>query len=136
MFLGVAFNLPKDEMYGQVLFPHILTKNCRFEVNFGQKEEPWFPPTEGYEWASEIPLDKHIRGPYRPATWADCQMIMMCGLHYAGKTTWANNFSGENPDLKFNILGTNAFLEKMKRNGRHDGRYVKNSLIFLISKLQ
>ncbi len=90
---------------------------------------------EGYEWANEIPVDKRIRGPYRPATWANCQMIVMCGLPYAGKTTWANKFSAENPDQKFNILGTNAFLEKMKLNGRYPGRYVENSLIFLISKL-
>jgi heterogeneous nuclear ribonucleoprotein U-like protein 1 len=44
-------------------------------------------------------------------------MIMMCGLPGAGKTTWANKFSSENPDRKFNILGTNAFLDKMKVNG-------------------
>ncbi|EFX67686.1 hypothetical protein DAPPUDRAFT_261186 [Daphnia pulex] len=51
---GVAFTLPGEELNGRALFPHILTKNCRFEVNFGQKEEPWFLPTEGYEWPSKI----------------------------------------------------------------------------------
>ncbi|EFX82953.1 hypothetical protein DAPPUDRAFT_30537, partial [Daphnia pulex] len=117
VFQGVAFNLPRDELNGRALFPHILTKNCRFEVNFGQKEEPWFPPTEGYEWASNIPVENRVRGTIAPATRADCKMIAMCGLPGAGKTTWANKFSAENPDRKFNILGTNAFLEKMKLNG-------------------
>lgn len=114
---GVAFTLTKEELNGRALFPHILTKNCRFEVNFGQKEEPWFPPMEGYEWASKIPVESRVRGALTPATRADCQMIMMCGLPGAGKTTWANKFSVENPDRKFNILGTNAFLDKMKVNG-------------------
>jgi heterogeneous nuclear ribonucleoprotein U-like protein 1 len=56
-------------------------------------------------------------------------------LPYAGKTTWANKFSAENPDLKFNILGINAVLDKMKvnvlpRRNYYTGRYVENSLIF------
>jgi heterogeneous nuclear ribonucleoprotein U-like protein 1 len=53
----------------------------------------------------------------------------MCGLPYAGKTTYANKFSMENPDRKFNVLGTNAILEKMKLNGLYSERYVKNILI-------
>jgi heterogeneous nuclear ribonucleoprotein U-like protein 1 len=135
---GVAFYLTREELNGRALFPHILTKNCRFEVNFGQKEDPWFPPTEGYEWASEIPLDKRLRGAIAPSTRAECQIIAMCGLPYAGKTTYANKFSMENPDRKFNVLGTNAILEKMKLNGlprrkTYTGKkYVKISLIFLI----
>jgi heterogeneous nuclear ribonucleoprotein U-like protein 1 len=80
-------------------------------------------------WASKIPLENRLRGASRPATRADCQMIMMCGLPCAGKTTWANKFSAQNPDLKFTILGTNALLDKMKVNGYYTGRYVKNSLI-------
>jgi heterogeneous nuclear ribonucleoprotein U-like protein 1 len=139
MIHGVAFTLPREELNGRALFPHILTKNCRFEVNFGQKEEPWFPPTEGYEWASEIPLGNRLPGASRPATMAECHMIAMCGLPGTGKTTWAYQFSAENPHLKFNILGTSAFLDKMKVNGLprrnylldyYTGRYVENSLIF------
>jgi len=41
----------------------------------------------------------------------------MCGLPGSGKTTWANKFTKENADRKFNVIGTNAFLEKMKVNG-------------------
>lgn len=114
---GTGLTLTKEELNGKALFPHISTKNCRFEVNFGQKEEAWFQPQEGYEWASKVPLESRVRGAVAPSARVECQMIMMCGLPGAGKTTWANKFSAENPDKKFNILGTNAFLEKMKVNG-------------------
>ena len=131
--LGVAFTIQKGDLNGQALFPHILTKNCRFEVNFGQKEEPWFAPTEGFEWPEKVPLDLRVRGAVAPALRSECQMIMMCGLPGAGKTTWANTFCRENPDKKINILGTNAFLDKMKVNGlarrnNYSGRYVTKKL--------
>lgn len=134
---GVAYRIPKEELNGQPLFPHILTKNCRFEVNFGQKEEPWFPSIEGYQWASKVPLESRVRGPISPPSRAECQMIMMCGLPGSGKTTWANKYCCENREKKVNILGTNAFLDKMKVNGlarrnNYSGRLVEAFFGFLL----
>ena len=60
---GVAFSLTKEELEGRALYPHVLTKNCRFEVNFGLKEEPWFQPMEGFEWAAKVPVESRVRGP-------------------------------------------------------------------------
>ena len=41
-------------------------------------------------------------------------MIMMCGLPGCGKTTWSLKHAVENADKKFNVLGTNNIIDKMK----------------------
>lgn len=99
------------------LFPHVLTKNTKFEVNFGQKEEPHFPLKEGYTMISAVELDERVRGPLPPGKKEDCEIIMMCGLPGAGKTTWAAKHATENPEKRYNILGTNTIIDKMKVMG-------------------
>lgn len=39
---------------------------------------------------------------------------MMVGLPAAGKTTWAIKHAAANPLKKYNILGTNAIMDKMR----------------------
>lgn len=39
---------------------------------------------------------------------------MMVGLPACGKTTWAIKHAETNPEKKYNILGTNAIMDKMK----------------------
>lgn len=45
------------------------------------------------------------------------QILMMVGLPAAGKTTWAIKHAAANPNKKYNILGTNAIMDKMRVRG-------------------
>ena len=47
-------------------------------------------------------------------------MIMMCGLPGAGKTYWASKESLEKPEKKYNVLGTNHIIDKMKVINKYD----------------
>ena len=52
----------------------------------------------------------------------------MIGLPGAGKTYWANKYAKDNPEKKFNILGTNSLIDRMKvqglkRKGNYHGRW-------------
>ena len=38
----------------------------------------------------------------------------MVGLPGCGKTFWANKEAKEHPEKKYNILGTNSIIDKMK----------------------
>ncbi|XP_072530819.1 heterogeneous nuclear ribonucleoprotein U-like protein 1 isoform X2 [Salminus brasiliensis] len=116
-WLGTCYNISREELDGRALFPHILVKNCGVEFNFGQREEPFFPPSEGFTFIQQLPLQDRTRGTVGPATKADCEILMMVGLPGSGKTTWANKHTEQNPQKKFNILGTNAIMEKMKVMG-------------------
>ncbi|EEC00990.1 E1b-55kD-associated protein, putative, partial [Ixodes scapularis] len=74
--LGVAFEVAKATLGGQALFPHVLSKNCSFEVNFGQKEAPWFPLPKAYQdysFLGCVPLDERLRGVLGPKKKADCE---------------------------------------------------------------
>lgn len=42
------------------------------------------------------------------------QVVMMVGLPGAGKTYWVDNFVAANPDKRYNVLGTNNIIDKMK----------------------
>ncbi|XP_077493656.1 heterogeneous nuclear ribonucleoprotein U-like protein 1 isoform X3 [Amblyomma americanum] len=127
--LGTAFEIPRETLKGRALFPHVLVKNCAFQCNFGQLAEPWFnPPDLSYTFIACVPLDERIRGTIGPKKKADCEMIMMCGLPGCGKTTWANEYTAKFPERKYNILGTNNIIDKMKvmglpRKRNYSGRW-------------
>lgn len=139
---GVAFSINRSELQDKALFPHILSKNTKFRCNFGN-EDSWFPPPDGYTFVSHIAADQRVSGPKRPEKREECevrsvfhlkiivffsllavidnvyfnsllQIIMMCGLPGCGKTTWANEYYAKHLDKKYNILGTNNLIDKMK----------------------
>ncbi|KAM9734246.1 LOW QUALITY PROTEIN: heterogeneous nuclear ribonucleoprotein U-like protein 1 [Menidia menidia] len=115
--LGVAFRTTKEALAGRALFPHVLVKNCAVEFNFGQRREPYFPPLEGYSYIHNLGMEDKIRGTKGPASKSECEILMMVGLPACGKTTWAIKHAESNPDKKYNILGTNAIMDKMKVMG-------------------
>ncbi|XP_068172711.1 heterogeneous nuclear ribonucleoprotein U-like protein 1 isoform X2 [Antennarius striatus] len=115
--LGVAFRTTKEALAGRALFPHVLVKNCAVEFNFGQKVQPYFPPPEGYTYIHDLKMKDKIRGTKGPANKSECEILMMVGLPACGKTTWAIKHAETNPEKKYNILGTNAIMDKMKVMG-------------------
>ncbi|XP_034024481.1 heterogeneous nuclear ribonucleoprotein U-like protein 1 isoform X2 [Thalassophryne amazonica] len=117
VWLGVAFRTTREALAGRALFPHVLVKNCAVEFNFGQKREPYFPPPPGYTYIHNLSLENKIRGTKGPTTKSECEILLMVGLPACGKTTWAQKHAVNNPEKKYNILGTNAIMDKMKVMG-------------------
>ncbi|NXX41535.1 HNRL1 protein, partial [Tricholaema leucomelas] len=113
-WLGVAFRVRKEALGGQALFPHVLVKNCAVEFNFGQREAPYCPLPPGFSLIQHLPLAQRVRGTRGPKSKAECEILMMVGLPAAGKTTWAVKHAAANPSKKYNILGTNAIMDKMR----------------------
>ncbi|XP_059484411.1 heterogeneous nuclear ribonucleoprotein U-like protein 1 [Neocloeon triangulifer] len=126
---GVAFTVPKADLKGQALFPHVLTKNCSFSCNFGT-DEPWFPSADSqFTQIGSLSIGEEIiLGPQRPASKSECEAIMMVGIPGCGKTFWANKYAAEHPEKHYNVLGTNNLIDKMKvmglpRRRNYNGRW-------------
>lgn len=65
-FIGNAFTFPKTQLEGKSLFPHVSTRNVKFEINFGKTkdgtaQEPLFPLPAGFSLAGNC-LDSASRG--------------------------------------------------------------------------
>ena len=115
---GVAFCVTSRELTGQAIFPHILTKNQNFTVNFGQMPAPLRPLMPNFTPIGQLDIaDGLIRGHVAPALRQDCEVLLMIGLPGSGKTYWAEKYSKENPAKCYNVLGTNNLIDRMKVMG-------------------
>ena len=117
---GDAYQIPKAEWNGQALFPHILTRNVKFQVNFGVIKEGeelkdatnWKDPiSEGNVKVGKV--ENKVAGTPRIKTKEECELIMMVGLPGCGKTTWVGKHVEENPDKHYNIISTTEMFKKM-----------------------
>ncbi|XP_063001714.1 heterogeneous nuclear ribonucleoprotein U-like protein 2 [Elgaria multicarinata webbii] len=115
--LGVAFRISKEGLGDRALLPHVLCKNCVVELNFGQKEEPFFPAPEDYVFIHAVPVEDRVRTPLPPKTPGECEVLLMVGLPGCGKTHWAQKHTQENQDKRYTILGTDTVLSQMKTRG-------------------
>jgi len=129
---GLAYHIRPHELQGQALFPHVLTKNITFKVNFGA-EAAVSPALEGYSMAGLVPVEHRVRSAPAPASAEECEAIMMVGLPAAGKTTWIGDYVRANPDKKYTILGSNDLIDKMKVNGVRRNRNYAGRWDVLIS---
>ena len=75
--LGTCFEVEKGSLQEQALFPHVLSKNCELEINFGQKEEPFFPIKEGCTFINDVPVEERIRGTLPAEKKEDCEVSCM-----------------------------------------------------------
>ena len=114
-YLDVAFRLG-PEADGKVFYPHVSVKNMRFVANFGAFP-PYFPPVHGFYFIQHLPPHMLSAPPPAPRDRRECEVLMMVGLPSCGKTTWLEKYVKEHPEKKYNILGTNNILVKMKVMG-------------------
>jgi len=113
-FMGVAFNNITDAVLTTGLFPHILVKNMKVEVNFS-RQRAWYQPPGHVRFFDEATgthmMDNLVD---RPASVKEAEFVMMVGLPACGKTYWALKHMEENPKKNYYLLGTNAVIDQMK----------------------
>lgn len=71
----------------------------------------------GFIYINKHSIEQLSKGPRRPETRSDCEVIMLIGLPGAGKSHWALQKALENPEKRYTLLGTKHLLERMKIQG-------------------
>lgn len=75
--------MPKSSLEDKALFPHVMSKNIRFEVNFGERSEPWIAEEsykEDFVWASKVPVEQRIAGPKKPESKSECEVYSLTNV--------------------------------------------------------
>uniref|UniRef100_A0A2K5U6G5 Heterogeneous nuclear ribonucleoprotein U-like protein 2 n=1 Tax=Macaca fascicularis TaxID=9541 RepID=A0A2K5U6G5_MACFA len=123
--LGVAFWINKESLADRALLPHVLCKNCVVELNFGQKEEPFFPPPEEFVFIHAVPVEERVRTAVPPKTIEECENVLKLDLINMTLTylslyfwfCWALKYAKENPEKRYNVLGAETVLNQMRMKG-------------------
>eukprot|EP00397_Hematodinium_sp_SG-2012_P023410 GEMP01024318.1.p1 GENE.GEMP01024318.1~~GEMP01024318.1.p1 ORF type:complete len:487 (+),score=117.30 GEMP01024318.1:125-1585(+) len=113
-FMGTAFSNIAPAAKTTGLFPHILMKNVRVQVNFS-KDDAWFPAPSNVYFLDEATSHSIVDNPVdHPRRLEEAEFIMMVGLPACGKTYWALKHMEENPRKNYTLLGTNTVIDQMK----------------------
>ena len=133
---GDAFQISKEELGEDALFPHIATRNVKFEVNFGidkatADKENWKEPL-AEEYVKVGKMEDRVRGNERVNSRDQCEMIMMIGLPGCGKSTWVAKHVTENPEKQYNVVSTGTMINKMTVS--HESVYLKRIVLSLSTK--
>lgn len=103
--------MEEDEPEPVVVLPDDITEE---EID---RETPIENRLPGFAFINQTPVEQLSKGPRRPETRAECEVIMMIGLPGAGKSHWALEKAKENPEKRYTLLGTKHLLERMKIHG-------------------
>ncbi|KAL4622988.1 heterogeneous nuclear ribonucleoprotein U-like protein 2 [Arapaima gigas] len=112
--LGVAFHVSLASLAGRALHPHVLCRNCSVSLNLDPAGAPWFPSPPGYTPLVALPRELLHRAPLPPKSKQECEVLMMVGMPGAGKTHWAKAHMAQNPEKRYNLLGTHTVLSAMR----------------------
>lgn len=142
--LGQAFEILKTDLKGQALFPHFISRNVKFELNFGcdssgETQENWAAAiSDTFTKLSLVPSIQRVRGPASITKRTDCNLVMMIGLPGSGKTYWVKKFLEENKEKLFYVVSTEEFLKKMTVNGEsrqhHCGKMKYSHLVQKVTR--
>merc|ERR1712168_1526845 len=116
--LDVAMSLTVN-LEEKPLFPHVYIRNVKGDMNFGGRDEPWFPVLEGYSLIQDADGD-HIADKIGkvPAENADCEVLLMVGLPSAGKTSWAKKHCDSHSKRHYNVIGLKQVLDRCRLEGK------------------
>lgn len=67
-----------------------------------------------YQFVGKVELDDRIVAARRPEKRQDCEVILLCGLPFSGKTIWATKHAAEHPEKMYSVLGIHNLIEKMR----------------------
>lgn len=129
-FMGIAFTGIDPAIRTVGLFPHILCKNVRVQMNFS-KLTAWYKPPKNVFFINDAGSYCMVDNPIEhPRRMSEAEFIMLVGLPACGKTYWALKHMEENPKKGYTLLGTNTVIDQMKvvglnRKGNYAQRWME-----------
>lgn len=92
------------------------------KINNEKDEQEGKPDTEvsinpEYVYITQAPRNNLVRGPCRPESRGECEIIFLIGLPASGKTHWVQNYVSENTHKKTTILSVDTLLDQMRLSG-------------------